>query len=95
MKNKTKLENLIKRRDTYKRVYSTIDGKLVLDEVLKYCKMYDISMGATPSVTAFNEGRRSVGLHILHILGQNDHALEHISKKLEEQYQNQILDEVI
>jgi len=94
-KSKHSLEKLIKRRDAYKKMYRTIDGKLVLDEIIEYCKVYDVSMGSTPSATAFNEGRRSVGLHILHVLVQNDNALEYISKKLEEQYKNQILDEVI
>lgn len=90
-----KLNKLIKRRDAYKKVYRTIEGKEVLDEIIEYCRIYEISIGATPSITAFNEGRRSVGLHILHVLGQNDRALEHISKKLEEQYKNQIQNEVI
>lgn len=95
MKENKQLQKLITRRDSYKRMYGVAEGKVVLDELMEYCKVYDLSMGATPEVTAFNEGRRSVGLHILHILGQNDKALEYITKKLEEQYNNQIQNEEI
>ena len=49
-------------------VLGTAAGRRVLWWLLSDTGMYQTSIGADPQVTAFNEGRRSVGLTLTHTL---------------------------
>lgn len=56
-------------QDKYKRVFGSPEGKEVLEHILRSCCMTESTFVAGDALTsAHNEGRRSVGIHVLSIL---------------------------
>jgi hypothetical protein len=56
-------------RSAYQTVFATPEGKLVLTDLLQKAAMLETSMVAgDPHMTAFREGRRSLGNDIIHAL---------------------------
>ena len=55
-------------RDYRNLFLSTPLGKKVLWDILILCRLYKSSMHADSHVTAFNEGKREIGLRVLGIM---------------------------
>lgn len=51
---------------------ATPEGRRTIWGLLTYCGVFQVSLGATPELTAFNEGKRSVGLRLLSDLTRID-----------------------
>lgn len=49
----------------YRDIFLSAAGERVLKDLLRAAGMLETSLGGTPQQTAFNEGRRSIGLHVL------------------------------
>lgn len=41
------------------------EGRRTIWQLLNYCGVFQVSLADTPELTAFNEGKRSVGLRLL------------------------------
>ena len=53
----------------YKEVFQGPKGKEVLDDILKSCSIHEVTyVPGHDSASAFNEGRRSVGLRLLRLV---------------------------
>ena len=52
----------------YKRTFSTPEGQLVLNDLLKYCRIQDAGVSADPHVVCVLAGARKVGHYLLSTL---------------------------
>ena len=60
----------------YQRVFTTDQGVAVLRDLARFCNALEISVErGDPQMTAFNEGRRAVFLHIADKLRWNERDL--------------------
>ena len=87
--DKIKLKSgLYKRKvllDTFIRVFSTDDGKVVLAQICKENFIFDTTfVKGDPQQTALNEGRRQVAIGLLKFVNKNPDTL---LKQLEQQIQ--------
>lgn len=73
----SKIKNIFKKqviineplKEKYQRVFAGPEGQEVLEHILRSCCITESTFVAGDALTsAHNEGRRSVGLHILKIL---------------------------
>lgn len=51
--------------NAYRRVFSTEDGKIVLNDLMKACFIMRSTVGNSSDETSYNEGQRNVVLRIL------------------------------
>ncbi len=58
--------------DTYGALAKTPNGRDVLWDILSECGVYTLSYGPNGVGAEFNDGRRSIGLHILGRLNESD-----------------------
>jgi hypothetical protein len=66
---KSSLDRLRRTRRAYQQVFGTPEGQIVLHDLLARCGVLETSVvHGDPYVTHFREGRRSVGLDLLHKL---------------------------
>ena len=65
------LKQLKKRQKIYKDVFGTEKGKKVLKDLYKTCKVNRTDVTENARKDAFNQGRKSVYLTIINILGQD------------------------
>jgi hypothetical protein len=49
---------------SYRRAFDSEDGKKVLKDLYRVCYMNDTTFNKDPYITAFQEGIRSVAVHI-------------------------------
>lgn len=70
---------------TYKRVFDTDDGKIVLDDLMRSCHMKNTTFDGDIHRMAFNEGARSVVLRILETMNVTEARLAEFMKQMEEQ----------
>jgi hypothetical protein len=66
--------------NAYRRLFSTEDGKIVLQDLMNACNFLKPSIGETPDDTYFNEGKRSV---VLSIMQTSSMTTEEINKLIE------------
>lgn len=66
----------------FKVTFDTPEGKQVVEHLVDYAKVFQTTFTGDPLTSAYNEGARSVVLHILQQLGQND-ALEAVKQQNE------------
>lgn len=59
------LKDRLRLYQSYQAVFESEAGKLVLHDLLTASGTFSVSQRENPHTTAFNEGRRSVGLHLL------------------------------
>lgn len=69
----------VKNIELYKRVFDNPDGKEVLEDLAKRCCIYSTTYSDIPGRMAFQEGRRSV---FMHIKGLVDKDLETVLAEL-------------
>jgi hypothetical protein len=75
------MTKLKKRQELYKAVFNGPSGDKVLAELMKLCHFHSTSFNAeNPYKTSFNEGQRSVVLHILNILKLDETKLLELIK---------------
>lgn len=61
-----------RRKAAYKRVYETLEGKEVLDDILYYTAINRTAFCLqSDTQTHFNLGKQSIGYHIINILNHN------------------------
>ena len=64
----------------YNRVFGTDEGKMVLDDIMKICRVDNVSADlGNPNITYYNEGARAVGLKIKKIINKKE--IEHVRVK--------------
>jgi hypothetical protein len=57
----------------YNRVFGTDEGKMVLDDLMKFCGVDKVSADfGNPNVTYYREGGRAVGINIKTILNKKE-----------------------
>lgn len=56
---------------SYQRVFSTPDGKEVLKDLCQHCRILVTTKAENPYEMYFNEGQRSIGMHILTMLNMD------------------------
>lgn len=63
------VDRLSRTRRAYHAVFGTPEGQLVLHDLLRRCGMLETSqVNGDPHMVAFREGRRSVGLDLVHAM---------------------------
>jgi len=70
--NKKQLREIEKQitenQQLYQRVFDSEDGRAVLKDLLKRCYVNHTTIDDNPYKTYFNEGRRSIYMHIKNLL---------------------------
>jgi len=61
-------QKVVQRVVDYHKVFNTDEGKKVLEDICKFCKLNQSSMAANANDVFFNEGMRNVALRILTVL---------------------------
>ena len=68
----------------YQQVFGTLEGKTVLDDLKKRCFVNQTTMDADPIKMGFNEGRRSIYVHIENLINKDlEKIMEQIIKGAE------------
>lgn len=68
--------------DAYRRLFDTPDGKLVLADLLKEGRLFDVSVEAgDPLTTGLNDGRRALALVILERLRWSEMEILALSRE--------------
>ena len=67
------------KREDYKKIFSTEEGKRVLKDLEKVCLYRTSTFDKEPMVMAFQEGLRTVYLHITTIMEMDIEELERIA----------------
>lgn len=70
---------LKEKREDYKKIFSTEEGKRVLKDLEKVCLYRTSTFDKEPMVMAFQEGLRTVYLHITTIMEMDIEELERIA----------------
>jgi hypothetical protein len=70
------------RRNDYKKVFETEEGKKVLKDLEKVCMYRSTTFDKDALVMAFQEGLRAVYLHITTVMDMDIEELEKISKAM-------------
>ena len=66
-----------KKRDTYKRLFETEDGKYVLNDLYRFCRINSPSyVEGYSDKTSFNEGAKSFAYYVKNILKQSSIDVE-------------------
>ena len=73
-----------RRRATYKEVFATEAGKVVLDDLMKSNYFFTSTQTGDSHETSFNEGRRSVILAILNYVSLD---IEKIQQRMKDSYE--------
>ena len=64
---------LLRKGAAYKRVFQGPEGELVLEDLMKFCLVgSDVHVPGDPLETAYNAGRRRVGLRIASLVGMDE-----------------------
>jgi len=65
---------------TYKKLFSTDDGKKVLHDLMKSCHIMTSTLETDPILMAHNEGARSIVLRILRTIQTDPDQMEALLK---------------
>lgn len=82
MTDKKKADAAFSMAVTYKKLFSTPDGKVVLKDLMKSCHFLEMSTGVDANDTYFRLGERSVVMRILEILDMDLDKLREVSNEL-------------
>jgi len=75
---------LVRRRKDFKETFASPQGQRVLAELADFCGLLKTSViEGAPELTAVNEGKRMVFLHIAHILSQDDAQVMGLARHIE------------
>ncbi len=66
---------LIHRRQSYQQTFGGPPGRVVLEDLARFCRAHDTTYHADPRMHAVLEGRREVWLRIAHHLNLTDEEL--------------------
>lgn len=76
---------LAQKVNVFKRILDTEDGKALLAELKRFCKLEETTMMVSPNTkqvdpyaTLYNEGKRQVLLHMLKLAGLTYHDIERV-----------------
>ena len=69
---------ITRKTTTYRQALSDKDGQFLLASLLDFTGFYKQSFSSDPYQTAFNEGRRSVALHIIQMLDLKEEDLRNL-----------------
>lgn len=75
------LKQQLQRADDYKHIFNTAEGQRVLRDVLDFCGLLSDGFAEDPYVTAYNAGRRSVGVYLLRMLELDREQLQEMARK--------------
>ena len=67
-------DRVVKLQEAYRTLFDTPDGKTVLKDLEDFGFYHDSTFVGDPNVTVFNEGRRSVVLHIRNMMNTDPKA---------------------
>lgn len=81
---------LIRRAEAYERVFSSEDGKLILDSLLKEVQFDMPSIDKEPLFMAYNDGRKATVQFILNTLNRKPLEVQARIKQINEQRRQQI-----
>ncbi len=81
------IKNLLNKKNRiYKKIFNSEEGKYILNDIYKFCRIHSPSyVEGSSHKTAYNEGAKSFAYHIQSILKQSDID---ISKFIEEYNKN-------
>ena len=79
----------IRRAEAYERVFSSEDGKLILDSLLKEVQFDIPSIDKEPLFMAYNDGRKATVQFILNTLSIKPLEVQKRIKELKEQQRRQ------
>jgi len=65
------LRETLKMHDAYSRVFGGEDGALVLTDLERRGFIHDLSYSPEPGRTEFNEGRRSLVMHVKYMMSSH------------------------
>lgn len=75
-------KQIAENQQLYKRVFDTVDGKAVLKDLEKRCFINHTTYNDSHGQMSFNEGRRSIYVHIINLLNKDlKEVLESITKE--------------
>ena len=75
------MRDILTRSNDYKKCFSTVEGKRVLQDLIQFCKYRDSSyVAGDPTGTAFNEGMRRVVLRMIKFLNMSEEDINHITQ---------------
>jgi len=69
----------------YRRLFSTDDGKIVMQDMMRSCYFFTPTVGATPYDTAYNEGMRSAVLRLMSTSRLKEKEIEQLAASLTEE----------
>mgnify|MGYP006303526943 CR=1 FL=1 len=67
--------------DDFRCVFSTEEGQRVLNHLEDFCMLLSDGFNPDPNVTAYNAGRRSVGVFILEMLEMSRSDLQEMARR--------------
>ncbi|GAI37011.1 unnamed protein product [marine sediment metagenome] len=86
--NKQVIEKRIHRSACFQRVFRGADGELALGEIDKLCGMRNDTFDPDPYVSAYNAGRRSVGIFIDNCINEDVEKAREMLKDAEKKTTN-------
>lgn len=79
------MDFLNRKQQKFKRVFAGGDGEYVLASLLDSTGFYKQSFSADPYQTAFNEGKRAIGLQIIQMLDLKEEDLRNLVRGYREE----------
>lgn len=67
--------------DDYRLVFATLPGQRVLADILRRAEVMQTTFTADPMQTAFNEGRRRIGLEIIDMCNADPAAQQYLAQQ--------------
>ncbi len=65
----------------YRDIFLSAAGERVMADLMRQCGMLETSMDGSPERTAFREGRRSIGLHVMEQLRWSEPELVKLAQE--------------
>lgn len=69
---------LFKKAKAYKTVFETEEGKIVLDDLLKFCKVDSAPSSENTNLIIERNGMRKVGLYLIGMSNQDEETLDRL-----------------
>lgn len=66
----------------YRRLFSTEDGQIVLQDLMSSCFLTRSTIGTTPYETYYNEGARAIVLRLIQQANLDEKQVERIIKEM-------------
>lgn len=79
--NEEALQRELQRLEDYKHVFGTDAGQRVLHDLENFCGLLSDGFDPDPNVTAYNAGRRSVGVYILRQMELTREQLQEMARQ--------------